>query len=225
MSTDFINSATQICIENQTVSKNRPLCSRNGYNLEIIKTQYRAILYKSHSASAKFPYFTAKEVFVYSENYGMYMNWLSALFTNPFLIVPMLAWFTAQVLKTIIHAIINKKLDITRMCGDGGMPSGHSATVSSLAVLAALVYGCGSFQFAFAAVLAIIVCHDASGVRLQTGKQAEVLNDLIEIIDMLTTEKLPEVKLKEFVGHTPVQVAAGIIVGVVNALVWYYVWY
>ena len=153
------------------------------------------------------------------------MNWLSALFTNPFLIVPMLAWFTAQVLKTIIHAIINKKLDITRMCGDGGMPSGHSATVSSLAVLAALVYGCGSFQFAFAAVLAIIVCHDASGVRLQTGKQAEVLNDLIEIIDMLTTEKLPEAKLKEFVGHTPVQVAAGIIVGVVNALVWYYVWY
>ena len=153
------------------------------------------------------------------------MNWLSALFTNPFLIVPMLAWFTAQVLKTIIHAIINKKLDITRMCGDGGMPSGHSATVSSLAVLAALVDGCGSFQFAFAAVLAIIVCHDASGVRLQTGKQAEVLNDLIEIIDMLTTEKLPEVKLKEFVGHTPVQVAAGIIVGVVNALVWYYVWY
>ena len=111
------------------------------------------------------------------------MNWLSALFTNPFLIVPMLAWFTAQVLKTIIHAIINKKLDITRMCGDGGMPSGHSATVSSLAVLAALVYGCGSFQFAFAAVLAIIVCHDASGVRLQTGKQAEVLNDLIEIIE------------------------------------------
>ena len=193
--------------------------------MEIVKTQCRAILYKSHSASKKFPYFTAKEVFVYSENYGMYMNWLSALFTNPFLIVPMLAWFTAQVLKTIIHAIINKKLDITRMCGDGGMPSGHSATVSSLAVLAALVYGCGSFQFAFAAVLAIIVCHDASGVRLQTGKQAEVLNDLIEIIDMLTTEKLPEVKLKEFVGHTPVQVAAGIIVGVVNALVWYYVWY
>ena len=60
---------------------------------------------------------------------------------------------------------------------------------------------------------------------LETGKQAEVLNDLIEIIDMLTTEKLPEVKLKEFVGHTPVQVAAGVIVGVVNAVVWYAVWY
>ncbi len=153
------------------------------------------------------------------------MSWLSALFTNPFLVIPMLAWFTAQVLKTIIHTVINHKFDITRMFGDGGMPSGHSATVSSLAILSALVYGCGSFQFAFAAVLAIIVCHDASGVRLETGKQAEVLNDLIEIIDMLTTEKLPEVKLKEFVGHTPVQVAAGVIVGMVNAFVWYYVWY
>ena len=150
------------------------------------------------------------------------MNWITALFTNPFLIIPMLAWFTAQVLKTIIHAIINRKFDITRMFGDGGMPSGHSATVTSLAVLSALVYGCGSFQFAIAAVLAIIVCHDAMGVRLETGKQAEVLNDLIDIIDMLTTEKLPEVKLKEFVGHTPVQVAAGVIVGIANAFAWYY---
>ena len=60
--------------------------------MEIIKTQCRAILYKSHSASTKSPYFTTKEVFVYSENYGMYLNWLSALFTNPFLIVPMLAY-------------------------------------------------------------------------------------------------------------------------------------
>ncbi len=153
------------------------------------------------------------------------MNWVSALFTNPFLIIPLFAWFTAQVLKTVIHAVINRKFDITRLCGDGGMPSGHSATVSSLAILSALVYGCGSHQFALAAVLAIIVCHDASGVRLETGKQAEVLNDLIEIIDMLTTEKLPEVKLKEFVGHTPVQVAAGVIVGILNAIIWYYIWF
>jgi len=153
------------------------------------------------------------------------MNWLTELITNPFLVVPIFSWFIAQVLKTIIHTVINRKFDITRMFGDGGMPSGHSATVSSLAVITALIYGCGSFQFAVAAVLAIIVCHDASGVRLETGKQAEVLNDLIEIIDMLTTEKLPEVKLKEFVGHTPVQVAAGVIVGIVNAVVWYYIWY
>ena len=150
------------------------------------------------------------------------MNWLSALFTNQFLIIPLCSWFTAQVLKTVIHSVINRKFDITRMVGDGGMPSGHSATVTSLAVVSALVYGCGSFEFAVTAVLAIIVCHDAMGVRLETGKQAEVINDLIEIIDMLTTEKLPEVKLKELVGHTPLQVSAGIIVGIANAFFMYY---
>ena len=147
------------------------------------------------------------------------MQWITDLFTNPFLITQMFSWFIAQVLKTVIHSVINKKFDISRMFGDGGMPSGHSATVTSLAVLSALVFGCDSFQFAFTAILAIIVCHDAMGVRLETGKQAEVINDLVEIIDMLTTEKLPEVKLKEFVGHTPMQVCAGVLVGIINAFV------
>jgi len=131
------------------------------------------------------------------------------------------SWFIAQVLKTIIHFFINKKFDLRRLVGDGGMPSGHSATVTSLATISALVYGTGSFEFAVTAILAIIVCHDAMGVRLETGKQAEVLNDLIEIIDMLTTEKVPEVKLKEFVGHTPIQVLAGTLVGITNAVVMY----
>lgn len=150
------------------------------------------------------------------------MNWFSELLHNPFLVIPVLSWLCAQVLKTIIHSVINRKLDITRLCGDGGMPSGHSATVTSLAAVSALVHGFGSFEFAATAVLAIIVCHDAMGVRLETGKQAEVINDLIEIIDMLTTEQLPEAKLKEFVGHTPIQVFAGIIVGIANACLMYY---
>ena len=150
------------------------------------------------------------------------MEQLTALISNRFLIIPLTAWFTAQILKTLIHWIINRKFDITRMFGDGGMPSGHSATVTSLAALAALVYGFASFEFAVCAILAIIVCHDASGVRLETGKQAEVLNDLIEVIDMLTTEELPEVKLKEFVGHTPIQVMAGVIVGILNAVIMYH---
>ncbi len=101
------------------------------------------------------------------------------------------------------------------------MPSGHSATVTSLATISALAYGTGSFEFAVTAILAIIVCHDAMGVRLETGKQAAVLNDLMDIIDMLTTEKLPEVKLKEFVGHTPIQVLAGMFVGISNAVFMY----
>ena len=150
------------------------------------------------------------------------MEHIAALFDNRFLIIPLTAWFTAQILKTLIYWIINRKFDITRMFGDGGMPSGHSATVTALATLAALVYGLSSFEFAVCAILAIIVCHDAMGVRLETGKQAEVLNDLIEVIDLLTTEELPEVKLKEFVGHTPIQVMAGVIVGILNAVIMYH---
>ena len=98
------------------------------------------------------------------------MDWLFDLITNPFFITSLTSWFIAQVTKTIIHAVINKKVDFERLFGDGGMPSGHSATVTSLAVLSALIYGTGSFEFAVTAILAIIVCHDAMGVRRETGK-------------------------------------------------------
>ena len=151
------------------------------------------------------------------------MDWFLSLLTNPFLITSTSSWLIAQVVKTVIHAIVNKKLDMTRLFGDGGMPSGHSAPVTSLASFSALVYGTGSFQFAVCAILAIIVCHDATGVRLETGKQALLLNELIKAFEVLSTEKLPEVKLKEFVGHTPIQVLAGIIVGISNAFFMYYI--
>lgn len=150
------------------------------------------------------------------------LNELIALATNPFLVTGISSWLVAQVLKVIIHAIINKKFDITRLFGDGGMPSGHSATVSSLAIISALHYGMGSFQFAVTAILAVIVCHDAMGVRLETGKQAAVLNEIVKTLGILTERKLPKAKLKEFVGHTPVQVMAGITVGIANAFAMYY---
>ena len=150
------------------------------------------------------------------------MNWLIDFLTNPFLITSVSSWFIAQLIKTIIYSIINKKIDLTCMFSDGAMPSGHSATVSSLAVYSALACGTGSFQFAVTAILAIIVCHDATGVRRETGKQAVLLNELIKAFEVLSTEKLPEVKLKEFVGHTPVQVLAGILVGAANACVMYF---
>ena len=151
------------------------------------------------------------------------MDWLIDLLTNRFFIVSVSSWFVAQFLKTVIFAVDNKKWDWTRLFGDGGMPSGHSATVSSLAMLSALTFGFDSFEFAVTSILAIIVCHDATGVRRETGKQAVLLNELIKAFEVLSTEKLPEVKLKEFVGHTPVQVLAGITVGVANAFFMYYV--
>ena len=146
------------------------------------------------------------------------MTWLWDLVTNPFFIAGVSSWFVAQVVKTIIHLIINRRLVWERMVGDGGMPSGHSATVTALAMMSALQCGTGSFEFAVTAILAIIVCHDAMGVRLETGKQAMMINEIIEV---LSSEDLPEVKLKELVGHTPVQVIMGVLIGAVNAVVLY----
>ena len=151
------------------------------------------------------------------------MDWLSDLITNPFLITGISSWAAAQVLKTVIHFIVYKKFDIFRLFGDGGMPSGHSATVTSIAVAAGLVYGTGSFPFAISAILAIIVCHDAMGVRWETGKQAVVINELIKVFNDLASQDISQdVKLKEFVGHTPLQVIAGMTIGIINALVMHF---
>ena len=150
------------------------------------------------------------------------MNWFFDLLSNRFLITGMASWLVAQVTKTVIHAIINKKIVLERLFGDGGMPSGHSATVTSLAAISALTFGFDSFQFAVTMLLAIIVCHDAMGVRLETGKQAVMLNELVKAFEDLSKEDLPEVKLKEFVGHTPIQVIAGILIGIANACAMHY---
>ena len=146
------------------------------------------------------------------------MDWLKDLFTNPFLLTGVSSWFVAEVLKTILHLIMYKKLDFERMYGDGGMPSGHSATVSSLATICGLYCGFNSVEFAISGILAIIVCHDATGVRRETGRHAEILNELLNSLETRTP-----VDLKELVGHTPLQVLAGILIGIGNALLMYFV--
>lgn len=146
------------------------------------------------------------------------MNWLIDLVTNPYLIAGISSWLWAQVAKAIIYAIVNKKFDIHRLHGDGGMPSGHSATVGGLAMMCALREGFGSPIFAIAFVLATIVCHDAMNVRYESGKQAEILNDLVEWFNDTMKVGFTEKKLKEFLGHTPLQVLVGVLLGVANAL-------
>ncbi len=150
------------------------------------------------------------------------MAWFFQIVTNKFLITALSSWFVAQLLKTVINAIITRKFDILRLFGDGGMPSGHSATVTSLATGIGLSFGFNSYQFAITTVLAIIVCHDATGVRLETGKQAVVINELVKLFKTPNSSEFPEVKLKEFVGHTPFQVLAGILVGIINTLFIYF---
>ena len=111
------------------------------------------------------------------------MDIFNQIINNKILISGIFGWAAAQVLKTIIFLIVNKKFQLERLFGDGGMPSGHSATVSAVALSAGLDCGFGSPIFAVATILAIVVMHDASGVRLETGKQAKVLNEMMELMD------------------------------------------
>ena len=150
------------------------------------------------------------------------MKWLNDLISNPYFVIGLSSWAVAQVLKMIINACLTRQWSLERLFGDGGMPSGHSATVASVATVTALINGTGSFEFAISALLAIIVCHDAMGVRLETGKQAVVINEIIKVFDTLYKDQLPEVKLKEFLGNSPVHVGDGIMICILNALLMYF---
>ena len=147
------------------------------------------------------------------------MHYFIDFITNPFIIATANAWFISQLAKLLIHWGVYKEFDIKRFVGDGGMPSAHSATVSSMATFSGIYYGFGSFQFAICLVLAIIVCRDAVGVRMETGKQAKILNEIREYFDEIGKGTMNDVKLKEFVGHTPLQVVVGFILGMVVATV------
>ena len=136
---------------------------------------------------------------------------------NQILTVSILSWFIAQVLKTIINFILLGKFQLERMWGDGGMPSAHSATVCAMTVAAGRAAGMDSAIFAVACVVAIITMHDAMGVRHETGEQAKVLNQMIDQWIDVSEKNAPflqNMHLKEMVGHTPLQVVAGFLVGV-----------
>ena len=137
---------------------------------------------------------------------------------NQILTVSLLGWLVAQVLKTIINFILLGKFQLERMWGDGGMPSAHSATVCAMVIAAARSEGVSSAIFAVASVVAIITMHDAMGVRHETGEQAKVLNQMIEEWIDISEKNSPFFfffHLKEMVGHTPLQVMAGMVVGIV----------
>ena len=128
-------------------------------------------------------------------------------------------WSLAQIIKTLIILRIEHRFVPERLIGSGGMPSSHSSTVCSLATAAAYLYSINSFEFAISAVLAIIVMHDAMGVRLETGKQAKVLNARLQENPFAWEGEVLENHLKELVGHTPLQVVCGAILGVLVGVV------
>ena len=145
------------------------------------------------------------------------MHFFSELAQNKILISAASGWIIAQVLKTIIHAWFTKNFDAERLVGGGGMPSSHSATVCALSTAVAIQYGASSYEFAMAAIFALVVMYDAIGVRQETGKQAKVLNDMIELFSHMGKNVDIEKQLKEFIGHTPLQVLCGAILGVAVA--------
>ena len=142
------------------------------------------------------------------------LTMISEICGNKIIQTGAVAWVISQVIKTILHLIVNKKIVWERLVGDGGMPSSHSATVTSVAVATGFTAGWGSPVFGVAVFMAIIVMHDARGVRRETGKH------MIELFEKMGAGNLtPEQTLKEFVGHTPMQVFAGGILGLVIALI------
>ncbi|MCR5773657.1 MAG: divergent PAP2 family protein [Lachnospiraceae bacterium] len=144
------------------------------------------------------------------------MPYLQELLNNKMFMAAVLGWASAQIIKTIINLMMTKKFDPGRLVGSGGMPSSHSAFVTGLAVSAFIHEGAASPAFAISFVLAFVVMYDAMGVRFETGKQAELLNQITEIFSANYADfDTPEKRLKVLVGHTPLQVAFGCLLGII----------
>lgn len=146
------------------------------------------------------------------------MKMWDELLSNQLLISAVVGWVVAQGLKTLIDFALNKSFNKERLVGSGGMPSSHSATVCGLTTAAVIKYGVGSFEFAISFVLSMIVMYDAIGVRRETGKQAKLLNSILMENPLKLSAEVLQERLKEYVGHTPLQVVAGAILGVLLAL-------
>ena len=151
------------------------------------------------------------------------MEYINQLLNNDILITAIICWLVAQVAKTIINAYLTQSLDLSRLLGDGGMPSAHTATVTGMALMTGLQLGFDSPLFAVAAVLDVVVMHDATGVRYETQQQTNAIEQIVSYFNELTEENISlEVKLKKFVGHSKMQVFVGFCVGILVTLVIYF---
>ena len=134
-----------------------------------------------------------------------------------YLIIPITIWFLIQLFKLIYDIIKTKQFNIKRILGAGGMPSSHSAVVTSLATLIGKYEGINSPIFGVAAILACIVMYDAAGVRRAAGNQAQLLNKIVQTSELSSLKS--EEKLVEVLGHTPIQVIIGAIIGIGAGLI------
>lgn len=146
------------------------------------------------------------------------MNFIQSLGNNRIFWTAALAWFIAQSLKVIHTLIVDKRFNVSRFVGSGGMPSSHSAFVTSLSTAIGLKYGWDSGLFALSLCFALVVMYDAAGVRNAVGKQAVIINKMIEDLQAKRNKEETnnnENRLKELVGHTPIEVLVGAILGII----------
>jgi len=140
-----------------------------------------------------------------------------ALANNRILVNTLSAWVVAQCIKVLLGIIREKRFDFRWLIGTGGMPSSHAAGASALAMNTGLNLGFDSGLFAITAIFALVTMFDAQGVRWATGKQAEILNKIMD--DIYWQGKIQENRLKELIGHTPVEVFMGALIGIFVSLI------
>ena len=142
---------------------------------------------------------------------------MRALLENRILIAAVVAWLLAQTIKLLVELVRTRHLDLRYMVSPGGMPSSHSSLVTGLATAVAREEGLGSPLFAAAAVFASIVMYDAAGVRQAVSVQARILNRMLD--ELFTQRAFSERRLRELLGHTPLEVFAGLVLGLVTGIV------
>ena len=137
---------------------------------------------------------------------------INDLLANTVLWIAVACWAAAQVLKLILYSLHSRRLEIERLFGAGGMPSSHTSTVCGLTVAVARIYGLQSPLFTLSLVMACIVMYDATGVRRETGRQATIINQILKDV-LINGKPISDAELKELVGHKPIEVAGGALVG------------
>ena len=147
---------------------------------------------------------------------------MHAFFNNKILMITFLVWAIAQGIKVFLGVIREKRFNFKWFIGTGGMPSSHAAGVMALATTCGLHVGFDSVVFALAVVFAIVTMFDAQGVRRSAGQQAAMLNQILD--DMYWKGKIEADRLFELIGHSPLQVIAGGLLGVVLASIFYRLW-
>ncbi len=147
---------------------------------------------------------------------------LIALFSNRVLVAALAWWGIAQLIKVPINYAVHRRIDLRLWVSSGGMPSSHAALVCALATAVALQDGLSSPLFAICVALAMVVMYDATGVRQAAGKQAAILNVILD--ELFQGHPISDLRLKELLGHTRIQVIVGALMGILGTLAMWAVW-